>query len=87
MRAPSWLTDGKTQLAIVVADSCMMSREVLDEAKSDGLGEDGHTGGSHADLRHACALGPGFDGMSRYGCRSELCAFLKEKLGRSHRGG
>jgi hypothetical protein len=26
-------TDGKTQIAIVVADSCMMSREVLDEAK------------------------------------------------------
>jgi hypothetical protein len=26
-------TDGKTQLAIVVADSCMMSREVLDDAK------------------------------------------------------
>jgi hypothetical protein len=26
-------TDGKTQIAIVVADSCMMSREVLDDAK------------------------------------------------------
>lgn len=26
-------TDGKTEVAIVVADSCMMSREVLDEAK------------------------------------------------------
>ncbi|WP_395745568.1 LamG-like jellyroll fold domain-containing protein [Prosthecobacter sp.] len=26
-------TDGKTQVAIVVADSCMMSREVLDDAK------------------------------------------------------
>ncbi|MFN0075772.1 MAG: LamG-like jellyroll fold domain-containing protein [Prosthecobacter sp.] len=26
-------TDGKEQIAIVVADSCMMSREVLDEAK------------------------------------------------------
>lgn len=28
------VSDGKTQAAIVVADSCMMSREVLDEAKS-----------------------------------------------------
>lgn len=27
-------TDGKEQIAIVVADSCMMSREVLDDAKS-----------------------------------------------------
>jgi hypothetical protein len=27
------VTDGKTQVAIVVADSCMMSREVLDDAK------------------------------------------------------
>ncbi|MDI1311229.1 LamG-like jellyroll fold domain-containing protein [Prosthecobacter sp.] len=26
-------TDGKTEIAIVVADSCMMSREVLDDAK------------------------------------------------------
>jgi len=26
-------TDGKTQIAIVVADSCMMSRDVLDDAK------------------------------------------------------
>ena len=26
-------TDGKTQMAIVVADSCMMSRDVLDDAK------------------------------------------------------
>lgn len=28
------VTDGKTQVAIVVVDSCMMSREVLDEAKA-----------------------------------------------------
>ncbi len=28
------LSDGKTQVAIVVADSCMMSREVLDDAKT-----------------------------------------------------
>jgi hypothetical protein len=28
------LSDAKTQVAIVVADSCMMSREVLDEAKA-----------------------------------------------------
>jgi Concanavalin A-like lectin/glucanases superfamily len=28
------LSDGKTQVAIVVVDSCMMSREVLDEAKA-----------------------------------------------------
>lgn len=28
------MTDGKTQLAIVVADSCMMSRPLLDEAKA-----------------------------------------------------
>ncbi len=28
------LSDGQTQIAMVVADSCMMSREVLDEAKA-----------------------------------------------------
>ncbi|MEQ1749842.1 MAG: LamG-like jellyroll fold domain-containing protein [Prosthecobacter sp.] len=28
------MSDGKSQLAIVVADSCMMSREVLDDAKA-----------------------------------------------------
>ena len=28
------VSDGKSQIAIVVADSCMMSREVLDDAKA-----------------------------------------------------
>jgi hypothetical protein len=35
------VTDGKTQVAIVVADSCMMSREVLDDAKKAAAGKTG----------------------------------------------
>ena len=35
------LSDGQTQVAIVVADSCMMSREVLDEAKTMAAAKSG----------------------------------------------
>ncbi|MBK8094910.1 MAG: hypothetical protein IPK32_23805 [Verrucomicrobiaceae bacterium] len=35
------VTDGKTQIAIVVADSCMMGRDVLDEAKKMAAAQTG----------------------------------------------
>ena len=57
------LDDGATRIAIVVVDSCMLPRELLDEAKTRASKLTGHSGRPHADLGDAHALGAGVDGL------------------------
>lgn len=73
-------TDGKTQIAIVVADSCMMSREVLDEAKKMAAAKTGIAAermlisATHAHTAPASMGCLGTDADPSY------VPFLKEKL-------
>ena len=56
------LDDGKTRLAIVVCDSCMIPREVVAEAKRRIRERAGLEPGARPDLGHAHPLGAGGDG-------------------------
>jgi concanavalin A-like lectin/glucanase superfamily protein len=73
-------TDGKTEIAIVVADSCMMSREVLDEAKKMAAAKTGIPtdrmliSATHAHTAPASMGCLGTDADPNY------VPFLKEKL-------
>jgi hypothetical protein len=73
-------TDGKEQVAIVVADSCMMSREVLDEAKKIAAAKTGIAtdhmliSATHAHSAPASMGCLGTDADPNY------VPFLKEKL-------
>ena len=62
------LDDGTTRIAIVVCDSCMIPREVIDEAKAQAQQGDRHPARAHPHLRHAHAHGP--DGRRRLPERS-----------------
>lgn len=73
-------TDGKTEIAIVVADSCMMSREVLDDAKKMASAKTGIApdrmliSATHAHSAPASMGCLGTDADPNY------VPFLKEKL-------
>ena len=56
------LDDGSTRLAIVVVDSCMMPRELLDRAKATRPREDRDSRRADADLGDAHPLGAVGDG-------------------------
>ena len=66
------LDDGTTRLAIVVVDSCMMPRELLDRAKALAQREDRDPHRSDADLRDAHPLGALGDGGAGHPARRRL---------------
>ena len=75
------LSDGKTQLAIVVADSCMMSREVLDEAKAMASAKTGIPADRMLiSATHAHSV-PASMGCLGTDADPSYVPFLKEKLG------
>lgn len=73
-------TDGKEQVAIVVADSCMMSREVLDEAKKMAAAKTGiATDHLLISATHAHSV-PSSMGCLGTDADPSYVPFLKEKL-------
>jgi len=73
-------TDGKTQIAIVVADSCMMSREVLDDAKKMAASKTGiPTDRMLISATHAHSA-PASMGCLGTDADPAYVPFLKEKL-------
>jgi len=72
--------DGKTQIAMVVADSCMMSREVLDEAKAMAAKKTGITADKMLiSATHAHSV-PASMGCLGTDPDPAYVPFLKEKL-------
>ena len=67
------LDDGSTRLAIVVVDSCMMPRDLLDRAKTLAHDENRHPHRTDPDLRDAHPLGAGGDGCAGLPGRCGLC--------------
>ena len=63
------LDDGITRLAIVVVDTCMMPRELIDRAKSLAQGKDRDTQRSNSCFGHAYSLSSGGDGCPGLPCR------------------
>ena len=63
----------RARLAIVVVDSCMMPRDLLDRAKELARQNGRHPHRPDADLGHAHPLRPGGDGRAGMPGRSCLC--------------
>jgi len=75
------LADGKSQIAIVVADSCMMSREVLDDAKAMASAKTGIPADRMLiSATHAHSV-PASMGCLGTDADPSYVPFLKEKLG------
>ena len=63
------LDDGTTRLAIVVVDTCMMPRELIDRAKNLAREKTGIRTRSNARFSHAYSFGSRGDGCPGLSCR------------------